>query len=454
MCADRPVSAAPGSGHRDGGRAGTGPFEKEQFDKGHFNKGLVDKGLVDKGLPEIGNSLLDGVSLPAAVVFEAPLAHNLAWMQRFANDHGAKLAPHGKTTMTPALFRRQLDAGAWGITLATAAQCRAACVHGGVSRLLLANQLVGEANMAIIADLLEAGADITCVVDSLANVSELGRYFGARELRLKVLIELGVPGGRCGCRDHDQVMALGEAIDAEPALVLSGIEGYEGVGLGDNPEASVRGYAWQLVEVAQALDHDRLIEAQHPLITASGSAWYDLIAGVFREAHLGAHFVPVLRPGCYVVHDHGLYRDAQRDIRRRRPELANGLLPALEVFAQVQSLPEPGLAIVAMGRRDAGGDRLPEPLRRYREGGCASRPLSVEGWEVVKLMDQHAFVRLPRSDHLDEARAESSEGARDVRVGDIVAFGVSHPCLTFDKWRQVLLANAELDVVDVMPTWF
>jgi D-serine deaminase-like pyridoxal phosphate-dependent protein len=412
----------------------------------------------DKGTLEAAPDLLAGVSLPAAVVFEAPLVHNLAWMQRFADAHGARLAPHGKTTMAPSLFRRQLEAGAWGITLATAPQCRAAFAHG-VTRLLMANQLVGEANMAIIADLIEAGADIYCVVDGSENVRQLGRFFTARGLRLKVLIELGVMGGRCGCRDQDEVLALGEQIQESPALVLAGLEGYEGVVVSDEPQQDVRAYAWHLGEAAQTLDHDGLFEAREPILTASGSAWYDLIAGVFHEAHLGKHFVPVLRPGCYVVHDHGLYREAQRGVLQRRPELEHGLLPALEVFAQVQSLPEPGLAIVAMGKRDIGGDRLPMALRRYREGGRPGRDLGVAGWEVIKLMDQHAFVRLPTmpEEAFDMCIGDMRVGGvrvGDVRVGDIVAFGTSHPCLTFDKWRTILLANERLEVTEVMATCF
>ncbi|TFH87831.1 amino acid deaminase [Billgrantia azerbaijanica] len=399
---------------------------------------------LHKGVPETGNELLADVSLPAAVIHEAPLAHNLAWMQRFASDHGARLAPHGKTTMAPALFHRQLAAGAWGITLATAAQCRAAFAHG-VTRLLMANQLVGEANMAIIARLIEAGAEFYCVVDSAANVAQLGRYFGALDLRLSVLIELGIDGGRCGCRDQDAVLALAERVVSEPALVLAGLEGYEGVVHGDNPERDVRAYAWHLVEAAQMLDHDGLIEAHTPLITASGSAWYDLVAAVFQEARLGPHFVPVLRPGCYVVHDHGLYRRAQRDVLGRRPDLERALQPALEVFAQVVSLPEPGLAIVGLGKRDIGFDQLPEPLRRYREGGTVDRALAVDGWRVTKLMDQHAFVALPEDPDGDNG---------EVRVGDIVAFGTSHPCLTFDKWRRLCRVDERLRVVEVLETCF
>lgn len=394
----------------------------------------------DKGTPQTGQSLLSGVSLPAAAIFAPALSHNLAWMQRFAGSHGAHLAPHGKTTMTPALFRRQMEAGAWGITLATATQCQAAFAHGA-ERLLLANQLVGEANMAIVAELIEAGADFYCVVDSAANVRALGRFFAARGLQLQVLIELGVEGGRTGCRSQAQVEELARVIAAEPALRLAGMEGYEGVVHGDDPERAIRAYAQRLVESAEALHRDGLIEVEAPIVTASGSAWYDLIAEAFDAAALRERFTPVLRPGCYVVHDHGIYREAQRGVLARRADLHEGLHPALEVFAQVQSLPEPGLAIVALGKRDIGFDQLPEPLRRYREGGDTSDVLAVDGWQVTKLMDQHAFIQLPA-------------GADDVQVGDVVAFGASHPCLTFDKWRRICLVDEALDVTEVMETYF
>jgi D-serine deaminase-like pyridoxal phosphate-dependent protein len=396
--------------------------------------------VVDKGVVEVGPNLLSGVSLPAAVVHEGPLAHNLEWMQRFAEAHGAHLAPHGKTTMTPALFHRQLQAGAWGITLATAPQCRAAFANG-ITRIVMANQLVGQANMAIIASLIEQGAAFYCVVDSHENVRQLGRFFAERSLTLSVLIEVGVEGGRCGCRNQQQILSLAEAIDNEPALRLVGLEGYEGVVHGDDPESGIRAYANYLVEVAVELEAAGGFAEKNPIVTASGSAWYDVIAESFQGAPLKGKFNPVLRPGCYIVHDHGLYREAQSAVLDRRPDLQQGLVPALEVFAQVQSLPEPGLAIVALGKRDIGHDQLPIVLRRYREAGTPAQPLSVAGWEVTKIMDQHTFVRLP-------------DDAQDVEIGDIVAFGASHPCLTFDKWRQLLLVDDALSVKEHMATCF
>lgn len=400
---------------------------------------------ADKGEPQGGIWLLADVSLPAAVVVESALDHNITWMQQFADAHGAQLAPHGKTTMTPALFQRQLDAGAWAITLATASQCRAAVAHG-VERVILANQLVGLANMKIIAELLEARKDFYCLVDSTANVSMLGRFFGERGLTLKVLIETGMPNGRAGCRTQAQVLELATAIRHEPALRLAGIEGYEGLVSGTDQVSDVSEYAASLVAHAQALDNNNLFDVAEPVITASGSAWYDLVASAFDSSTLRERFMPVLRPGCYVVHDHGIYQEAQQEILSRRRDLQSGLQPALEVFAQVQSLPEPGLAIAGLGKRDIGSDQMPLPLRRYREGrACAAGrtgpALSVDGWTVRRMMDQHAFIQLP-------------EDATDIKVGDIVAFGTSHPCLTFDKWRKVCLADDEMKVKAVWATYF
>lgn len=393
-----------------------------------------------KGTLETGNNLLLDVSLPAAAIHEAPLDHNLAWMQAFAADHGAHLAPHGKTTMTPALFRRQLDAGAWGITLATLPQCRAAFA-GGIKRLLLANQLVGRANMVIAAELIRAGAELYVTVDSAANVNQLSEFFAGAGLKLNVLIEVGVEGGRCGCRNDDEIVLLARRIHESESLRLVGLEGYEGVIHGDDPVTSIRTYARRLVANAKRLDRESLLDIDAPVITASGSAWYDLIAEEFRDASLDNRFSSVLRPGCYVVHDHGIYREAQRGVLSRRPDLHEGLRPALEVYAQVQSLPEPGLAIVALGKRDIGFDLPPEPLRRHREGGSVESVLSVDGWRVIKQMDQHTFIALPDS-------------ASDVQIGDIIAFGASHPCLTFDKWRHIHLVNAELAVIDTWETCF
>src|SRR4029453_17969968 len=68
------------------------------------------------------NVLRGDLPFPIALLKETALAHNLAWMGDFTRDAGVLIAPHGKTTMAPQLFARQLEAGAWGITFATTQQ--------------------------------------------------------------------------------------------------------------------------------------------------------------------------------------------------------------------------------------------------------------------------------------------------------------------------------------------
>jgi D-serine deaminase-like pyridoxal phosphate-dependent protein len=401
----------------------------------------IDHASVEKGAAPLGAHLLHDVSLPALVLHREALEHNIRWMQQFVSDSGAELAPHGKTSMTPALFRRQLEAGAWGLTLATAVQTRAAYAHG-VRRVLMANQLVGRPNMALIADLLADPAfEFHCLVDHPDNVAELGAYFASRGARLNVMIEYGVVGGRCGCRSEAEVLALAEAIAAQPALALTGIEGYEGVIHGDHAVTGIRAFAASLVGLAMQLQDSGTFAIDKPIITASGSAWYDLIAESFEARNAHGRFLSVLRPGSYVAHDHGIYKQAQCCVLERRSDLHEGLRPALEVWAHVQSLPEPGFAVIALGKRDVAYDAgLPVPLKRYTAGSDSVTGDDVSNCKVTAVMDQHAFM--------------SVAPGVELRVGDIIAFGTSHPCLTFDKWRVGCLVDEGLRVVESMETCF
>lgn len=401
----------------------------------------LNTAAVEKGASPVGASLVRDVSLPALVLHRDALEHNIRWMQAFVSHSGAQLAPHGKTSMVPALFRRQLDAGAWGITLATAVQTRAAYAHG-VRRVLMANQLVGAPNMALIADLLADPAfDFYCMVDHPDNVADLGVFFAARGVRLNVMIEYGVVGGRCGCRSEAEVLALAAAIKAQPALALCGIEGYEGVIHGDQAVSGIREFAASLVRLAVQLQDSGAFAIDQPIITASGSAWYDLIAESFEAQNAAGRFLSVLRPGSYVAHDHGIYKEAQCCVLERRSDLHEGLRPALEVWAHVQSLPEPGFAVIALGKRDVAYDAgLPVPLMRYKAGVVPAVGEAVDGCQVTAVMDQHAFMTVAPGVVL--------------RVGDIIAFGTSHPCLTFDKWRVGLLVDERLNVVECMETFF
>ncbi|MFI8375386.1 amino acid deaminase [Pseudomonas helleri] len=397
--------------------------------------------MILKGAAPPGAALVRDVSLPALVIHRDALEHNIAWMQDFVTRSGAVLAPHGKTSMAPALFRRQLEQGAWGLTLATAVQTCTAYA-GGVRRVLMANQLVGRANMALIADLqADPSFEFYCMVDHPDNVAALGAFFAERGQRLNVMIEYGVVGGRCGCRTEDEVLALAQAIKAQPALALCGIEGYEGVIHGEHAVSGIRDFAASLVRLALQLQREGAFALDKPIITASGSAWYDLIAEGFEAEAASGRFLSVLRPGSYVVHDHGIYKEAQCCVLDRRSDLHEGLRPALEVWAHVQSLPEPGFAVIALGKRDVAYDAgLPMPLKRYREGVLPAVGDDVSACQVTAVMDQHAFMTVAPGTEL--------------RVGDIISFGTSHPCLTFDKWRTGCVVDEQFNVVEAIDITF
>ena len=389
------------------------------------------------------NLLNEDVSLPAAVLYADRVEHNLKWMQAFVAEYGVKLAPHGKTTMAPQLFRRQLETGAWGITLATAHQVRAA-YHGGVSRILMANQLVGRRNMMMVAELLsDPDFEFFCLVDSVEGVEQLGQFFTSVRKPLQVLLELGVPGGRTGVRDEAQRNAVLEAIARYPdVLKLAGVELYEGV---LKEEHEVREFLQSAVAVTRALVEEGRFARTPAVLSGAGSAWYDVVAEEFVKASETGKVEVVLRPGCYLTHDVGIYRKAQTDIFARNPvakKMGEGLLPALQLWAYVQSIPEPDRAIIGLGKRDSAFDAgMPEPARHYRPGNEAPRDIAAsEGWEIFGLMDQHAYLRIP--------------AGADLKVGDMIAFDISHPCLTFDKWRQVLVVDPSYRVTEVIETFF
>ena len=81
------------------------------------------------------------------MIRDSALAHNHAWMRDFTAATGVLLAPHGKTTMAPQLFAQQLEAGAWGMTVANVQQL-GICARFGVRRVLMANQLLGALEVA------------------------------------------------------------------------------------------------------------------------------------------------------------------------------------------------------------------------------------------------------------------------------------------------------------------
>ncbi|WP_457442596.1 alanine racemase [Roseateles sp. P5_E4] len=383
---------------------------------------------------------------PLAVVRQQALAHNIAWMQNFAAQRGLQLAPHGKTTMSPQLFRRQLDAGAWGLTFANVHQLRLG-LAAGARRALIANQLIGAAELAELLDLRRRhpGLELAFFVDSQAQLDLLAAHWvdlGQGEARIDVLIELGT--SRCGVREHGPALALARALKTHRALRLRGIGFYEGLqvrGESEPDRALMQQWQARIEALLADIETDGLLDADaQPLwLSGGGSALFDLVAPVLagKPGRLG-----LLRSGCYVCHDHEHYGRYMRsmDARMGTPLSAPSLQPALEVWTQVLSCPEPGLALLNAGRRDVSFDAgWPLPVWHLRGAERAKAPA---GWRVTGLNDQHAYLRWDPS------------GWDGPAVGERVALGPSHPCTTFDKWVWMAVVDEDDRVVDAITTQF
>ena len=394
------------------------------------------------------NVLREDLPLPLCVLRDSALERNITRFQSFAESSGVLLCPHAKTSMAPALFGRQLAAGCWGLTFATCAQVEVARRHR-VPRVFYANQLVGAPDVRYVCGELrrDPGFDFYCLVDSAAGVRLLAERVARSDpgRPLQVLVEGGLAGGRCGVREVGTAIEVAEAVRAAgPRLALAGVEGFEGLVQNRDPgrrEADVREFLAFLARIAAALDARGLFGTEEVLVSAGGSAFYDLVTEELAALSLGRPHRVVLRSGCYLTQDHGLYDHLLEDIHRRTGSADPALEPALEVWAQVLSVPEPGLVILSAGRRDFGQEAgNPIALTHVRLGTTECRSLRESGWRMAAASDQHAHMTAP-----------PGHGAG---VGDLVALGPSHPCTTFDKWREIHLVDDDYNVIETIATYF
>ena len=383
------------------------------------------------------NLFTDGFATPVLALSAERLEHNLRLMETYAARHGLAFAPHGKTTMAPQLFQRQLDHGAWGITLAVPHQVRVARAFG-VRRIFLANELVDPAALRWISAQLSADPDfrLVCYVDSVRGVELMDAALRGSARPLDVVVELAAgEGARTGVRTEKECAAVADAVADAPTLRLVGVAGYEG----EVPQADPqRVRAWLLRLVGLAVDLDRaghFAQADEIVVSAGGSAWFDVVADVFADVpELSAPVLTLLRSGAYVSHDDGHY--GRLTPFNRIPE-EGSLEPAFRLWTQVVSRPSPDQAFVNAGKRDAAYD-LDLPFAQVVRRGGTEHPAT--GVSVTALSDQHAWLRT-----LPEA---------DLEVGDWVGLGLSHPCTSFDKWPLIPVAEADGTVVEYIRTFF
>jgi len=372
---------------------------------------------------------LSEFSTPLFVIDGAAMRHNIDTMAAWSSSRGLELMPHGKTTMAPALWRRQLAAGATGITVATGWQADVA-LRAGIPTVQIANASTDPR----LLDRLDAWLaehpeqELVLWADSIETVEVIdGR-------RLGVLVELGATDGRTGARSEDHAVAVAERVAASPTLRLRGVAGYEGALAHERtPEALaiVRAYCDRLAALVERI---RPLVDGTPWLSGAGSAYFDVVAEAFADVENARR---ILRSGAYLVHDSGFYRGISPLDETRGVPSGDAFHAAMIGYARVVSQPEPGLALLDAGKRDLPFDEgLPTPVAVADEIGGPERPINAE---ITALNDQHAFLRWT--------------GDAPVKIGDVVRLGLSHPCTAFDKWRLVPIAENGV-VTEAVETFF
>ncbi len=397
------------------------------------------------------NILREDLPLPLAVINENALQSNSRWMSKFLDSTGAYICPHGKSSMSPEILNLHLESGAWGITAATSGHIQIYRSFG-VKRILLANQLVGRQNIGYVLDELRRDPefDFYCLVDSTAGVDALLAAIDANPIGrpLQLLLEVGSMGARTGVRADDEAKRLATLIgNAYPRVVLRGLETYEAIFVAardEEVEANVNQLLASVVRMAKWCDSQNLFGEGPVVLSAGGSAYFDLVVDAFRACHLQKPTMTVLRCSSYLTHDSGLNdRSFNRLLERHdntKPPLGE-LTHSLEVWAYVQSIPETGLALMTMGKRDISFDiEMPIPLHIFRPGeDSVIRPMNKD-CQIASLNDQHGYLRFP--------------SLENIQVGDMIGFGVSHACTTFDKWQVLLTVDDDYTVTGAITTWF
>lgn len=278
---------------------------------------------------------LENLPTPVALVDLDRLEANIATMAAFFAPLPATLRPHAKTHRAPAVARRQIEAGAVGITCAKVSMAEA-MADGGIDDLYIANQVVAREAIGRLVGLAQR-AKVTVAADEIGNVWDLSAAAVASRLTVNVVVEIDAGMGRCGVQPGQAAVALAREIVKAPGLHFAGLHSYEGH-MVDKPDREIR-VAGTVKMLELVLETRALIERAGidvETVTCGGTGTYD-ISGPYPG-------VTEHQAGSYVYMDPGY--------RALIPEFQT----ALSVLTTVISRPGPGKIITDAGVQSLAND--------------------------------------------------------------------------------------------------
>jgi D-serine deaminase-like pyridoxal phosphate-dependent protein len=334
--------------------------------------------------------LPERLDTPAVVVFVERVDANIDRLQSALDRRGIRLRPHVKTHKSVRIARRQLDAGATGLTVGTLGEAEAFAA-AGVDDLFLAYPLWAEGPKGERLRSLLATVDLIVGADSVEGVERLATAVATagRRAPLRLRIEVDSGAHRTGVSSPAAAVEVARAA-RDRGFAVDGIFTHGGHSY--RPGAAI----------AAGLDEVSALEQTAAALEADGVEVPAISAGstpTMLEAAAGR--VNEIRAGTYVLGD--------------RQQWALGAIEADGLAAVVAST-----VVSASADRvvlDAGAKALTKDRADWLEGFglLAAYPEAV----IERLYDYHAVVRV-------------TPGVRGPRLGEVVAVVPNHVCPVID----------------------
>ncbi len=401
------------------------------------------------------NIIKENIQFPILSIDKLQLIKNIRIMKNFAVKNNLSLAPHCKTFMSPQLINNHLKK-TWGLTISNNQQL-STIINLNVKNIIYGNLIVNEANLIQYLDIVKKYRKLTNIyycIDSLFGLNLLIKVVTKKKYKFKIriLIELGTKNGRCGIRNFKSFKKIVISLNNIPKNILvSGLFFYEGA-IKNSSLSKVSKKIMDLLQFTfrchEELVYQNLYKEKIKLISGGGSEYFDLVTKYFNKFNTKNDTKLILRPGSFIAYGHGYYEKKINNLKKRNIIKSVSdknkffFKPSLLLWSHVLSINDNGIAIVNFGKRDVSFDLgNPIPINVYRNNKIyRNNETKPNNLNVFKLNDQHAFLKYNNKIRLN--------------IGDLISFGISHPCITLDKWKYVFLINSKFDVIDVYQTFF
>lgn len=294
---------------------------------------------VGYDVPALPGMKAADIQTPALVVDLDALERNLRKMGDYAKAHGMRLRVHGKMHKSVDVAQLQMDIGhACGVCCQKVSEAEA-FARGGISDVLVSNQVRDPQKIDRLARLPKFGARTIVCVDDIANVPDLSEAAQRHGTEIECLVEIDCGAGRCGVTDTPSVVAIAEAIDAAPGLRFAGIQAYQGA----MQHLDVYADRKAKIDVAVAMVKDAVdtlrskgLECDIVGGGGTGSYYFESASGVYNELQCGSY--------AFMDADYGRILDKDGN-RIDQGEFEN----ALFLLTSVMSHAKPHLAVVDAG---------------------------------------------------------------------------------------------------------